>query len=189
MTRVTLGFLGLAVLSACATPNEPTVNRSDIDRAFDEANEISALPLTSTNNLPTGAVTYKGQLGADISGDQKGSILGDMTMRIDFADNDIDGRVSNINLIDPDGDPNQRIDGTLQISGSETSGRIDAIASGDITAIDKEGFVADSEMRLTLDGDVYDDFAKGDAIFGSAEGAAEGDLNLDVDGVFFGVAE
>ena len=190
MTRITISLITLAALAACgATPNEPTVSAADVERAYDEALAISNLPLTSTANLPTGGVTYRGQLGADVSGDAQGSILGDMTMRVDFSDNDIGGQVTNINLIDPDGMPNQRFDGRLNIDGVENSGRLDAFASGDITAVDNDGYEVESQMLLTLDGDVYDDFGGGDAVFGAATGTARGDFDLNVDGVFFGTAD
>ncbi len=190
MTRITASLMALAAVSACAaSPNEPTVSAADVDRAFDEAQAISRLPLTSIGNLPTGGVTYRGQLGANVTGDAQGSILGDMTMNVDFADNDIGGRVDNINLIDPNGMPNQRFDGRLNIDGTETSGRLDAFASGDITAVDNDGLEVESRMVLTLDGDVYDDFGGGDAVFGSATGTARGDFDLNVDGVFFGTAD
>ncbi len=190
MTRFTTSLFALAALSACAaTPNDPTVSAFDVERAFDEAQRISALPLTSTTDLPTGGVTYRGQLGADVSGDAQGSILGDMTMRVDFGDNDIGGNVTNINLIDPNGMPNQRFDGTLDIDGVESSGRLDAFASGQITGVDNDGIEVDSQMLLTLDGDVYDDFGGGDAVFGSATGQARGDFDMDVNGVFFGTAD
>lgn len=190
MIRITTTLFALAAISACAAiPNEPTVSAFDVDRAFDEAQRISALPLTSTTNLPTGGVTYRGQLGADVSGDAQGSILGDMAMRVDFGDGDVGGNVSNINLIDPNGMPNQRFDGTLNIDGAQTGGRLDAFASGDITGVDNEGVAVGSQMLLTLDGDVYDDFGGGDAVFGSATGQARGDFDMDVDGVFFGTAD
>jgi len=190
MIRITLSLVGIAALSACAaTPNEPTVTAFDVDRAFDEAQRISDLPFTPTANLPTGDVTYRGQLGADVSGDAQGSILGDMTMNVAFADNAIDGSVTNINLIDPNGQPNQRFDGGLTIDGIENSGRLDAFASGEITAVNGDGFEVDSQMLLTLDGDVYDDFTGGDAVFGTAQGQARGEFDMDIDGVFFGTAD
>lgn len=190
MIRITTSLFALAALSACAAvPNEPTVSAFDVDRAFDEAQRISALPPTSINNLPTGGVSYRGQLGADVSGDAQGSILGDMIMRVDFGDNDIGGNVTNINLIDPDGMPNQRFDGSLNIDGAETGGQLDAFASGEITGLDNEGVAVGSQMLLTLDGDVYDDFGGGDAVFGSATGQASGDFDMNVDGVFFGTAD
>ncbi|MCK0096822.1 hypothetical protein MWU60_14680 [Yoonia sp. F2084L] len=191
MNRITVSIISLAALSACmsASENEPSVTASDVDRAFAEAEAISRLPLTSTANLPTGSVTYRGQLGANVSGDANGSILGDMAMRVDFADNDIDGSVTNINLIDPNGEPNQRFDGSLNIDGVESSGRLDAFASGQITGVDNDGVEVDSQMLLTLDGDVHDGLRRGDAVFGSAEGTARGEFNMDVDGVFFGRAD
>ena len=190
MTRISLSLFGLAALSACAaTPTEPTVTAFDVDRAFDEAQRISDLPFTSTSNLPTGDVTYRGQLGADVTGDAQGSILGDMTMNVAFADNAIDGSVTNINLIDPNGQPNQRFDGGLTINGIESSGRLDAFASGEITAVNDDGLEVDSQMLLTLDGDVYDDVTRGDSVFGTARGQSRGEFDLEVDGVFFGTAE
>lgn len=189
MTRITASLIALATLSACVGSNEPTVTPIDVDRAFDEAQRISDLPLTRSAALPSGGVTYRGQLGANVSGDATGSILGDMAMRVDFADNEIGGSVTNINLIDPNGEPNQRFDGRLTIDGVETAGRLDAFASGEITGVDNDGIEVDSQMLLTLDGDVYDDIGRGDAVFGSAEGQARGEFNMDVDGVFFGTTD
>jgi hypothetical protein len=111
-----------------------------------------------------------------------------MTMLVDFGDNDIGGSVTNINLIDPNGEPNQRFDGSLRIDGSESSGRIDAFASGEISGVDNDGYAVDSQMLLVLDGDVYDDAGRGDAVFGSATGTSTGDFNMTVNGVFFGTA-
>ena len=42
----------------------------------------------------------------------------------------------------------------------------------------KTGFLRDSDILLVLDGDVYDDRSRGDAIFGSATGSGIGDLNV-----------
>ena len=189
MTRITLSLVALATLAACATPNEPTVTAYDVDLAMFEARRISDLPLTGTSDLPSGGVRYDGQLGADVSGDAQGSILGDMTMLVDFGDNNIGGSVTNINLIDPDGEPNQRFDGSLRIDGRENSGRLDAFASGEISGVDNDGYAVDSQMLLVLDGDVYDDAGRGDAVFGSATGTATGDFNMTVNGVFFGTAD
>ena len=190
MTRITTSLIALAALSACAvSPNDPTVSAQDVASAFDEAQRISNLPLTATQNLPTGGVTYRGQVGADVSGDAQGSILGDMRMDVDFADGDIGGNISNINLIDPNGMPNQRFDGTLGITGDDAGPQIDAFASGNISGVDNEGDAVDSQMVLILDGDVYDDFGGGDAVFGSATGYATGDFEMDVNGVFFGTAD
>ena len=189
MKRALISITTLATAAACASPNPPTVSASDVDRAYAEASYISTLPFTPTVDLPRGSTTYRGQLGADVTGDLSGSLLGDMRMNVDFARDDVGGSVSNINLIDPAGRPDQRLDGSLGIDGYESSGRIDAFASGRLTAVDDMGFVQDSDVVLTLDGDVYDDRGRGDAVFGSAAGSGTGGLEMDIDGVFFGTAD
>lgn len=189
MIRITTSLITLAALVACVAPNEPTVSENDVDRAFAEASAISNLPQTSAFNLPTGAVTYTGQLGANVRGDANGSILGDMSMNVGFASNTIDGSISKINLIDANGTPNQRFDGRLQIDGVESSGSLDAFAFGQITGVDNDNVEVSSDVLLTLDGNVYDNFRRGDAVFGSATGDAVGDFNMDIEGVFFGTAD
>ena len=186
MHRLSITAALLATAAACASPNPPTVSAADVNRAYAEARYISGLPFTATQNLPTGSTTYRGQLGADVAGDLSGSILGDMTMNVDFARNDVGGNVTNINLIDASGRPNQRLDGSLGIDGYESSGRIDGFATGTLTAVDTGGFLRDSDVLLVLEGDVYDDIGRGDAVFGSATGNGVGDLELRIDGVFFG---
>ncbi len=189
MIRTTTSLITLATLVACVAPNEPTVSARDVDRAFAEAVAISALPQTTIGNLPTGNVTYTGKLGADVYGDANGSILGDLAMTVGFASNDIGGRVTNINLIDSDGTPNQRFDGRLDIDGVETNGQLDAFAFGEITGVDVDDVEVSSDVLLALDGHVYDDFGGGDAIFGSASGDAIGDFDLGIEGVFYGTAD
>ncbi len=189
MIRITTSLIALAALSACGTPNPPTVSAADVGRSFEEARAIGGLPFTDTQDLPTGNVTYNGKLGADVSGDLDGSIISDMTMIVGFNDQSIGGSVTNINLIDPDGRPNQRFDGALDIAGVEDSGRLSAFASGDISGVDDDGFYVDSNLLLTLQGDVVDDIGRGDAVFGSARGDGVGDLEFNVDGVFFGTED
>ena len=179
-------FAALAMASACATPNPPSITAADVDRAYAEAARISALPVTPLANVPTGTVTYDGQIGADVRGDAQGSILADMTMIVGFDSNAIAGNVTNINLVDLNGTPNQRFDGSLGIDGIEAGGDLDATATGRITAVDVNGQVVDADMDLDLSGSVVNDQGQGDAIFGSATGTASGDFYLTVDGVFFG---
>ena len=189
MIRMTASLCALAALAACATPNPPTVSAAEVNRSFEEARTIGGLPFTDTQDLPSGSVTYNGKLGADVSGDLNGSIISDMEMIVGFNTENIGGSVTNINLIDPDGRPNQRFDGKLDIAGLEDSGRINAFASGDITGVDDNGNLRDSNVLLTLQGDVVDDIGLGDAVFGSATGNGIGDLEFDVDGVFFGTTD
>lgn len=183
----TLGVL--ATLAACSSPNPPTVSAADVRDSFDEARRLSTRPFTDTADLPTGGVTYVGEIGADVSGDINGSIQGDMIMNVQFTGNTVDGTVRDINLIDPDGRPNQRLSGQLLIDGVESSGRIDAFASGDLKAVDEAGFVQDTNVLLTMNGDVVDDYGAGDGVFGSVRGDGVGDINFDVNGVFFGTTD
>lgn len=178
--------IAFCLVSACATPTPPTVTAGDVDRAYAEAARLSTLPATNIYDLPTGTVTYDGQIGADVRGDAQGSILADMTMIVGFDSNAITGNVTNINLIDPAGIPDQRLDGSLAIAGFESGGDLDAMASGQISGVDADGYVVTSDMNLDLAGSVVNDQWYGDAIFGSATGTATGDFYLDVDGVFFG---
>ena len=188
MLRPIMTLTALAATAACVSPAAPTISASDVDRAYAEARSISGLPFTPTESLPRGSVTYRGQLGADVSGDVEGAILGDMRMTVRFADDVVGGDVSNINLIDESGRPDQRLDGALLIDGYESAGRIDAFASGNLQAVDDSGQIADSDVLLILDGDVHSDRYNGDAVFGSATGSGTGDLEMDIDGVFFGRA-
>ena len=179
-----------AALSACvSTPTPPTITSSDVDDAFDEAERVSLLPETTVGDLPTGSVTYQGQIGADVSGDAQGDILADMTMIVGFDSNTITGNVTNINLVDPDGIPDQLLEGTLAMSGIENSGDLAAVASGQVSGVDINGIDVDADMSLTLDGTVHDDTGQGDAVFGDVTGDANGDFLLDIDGVFFGTSD
>lgn len=189
MIRMTAGLSVLATLAACATPNPPTVSAAGVNRSFEEARALGGLPFTDVQDLPTGSVTYNGKLGADVSGELNGSIISDMEMIVAFRTEDISGSVTNINLIDPDGRPNQRFDGKLEITGREDIGRLSAFASGDITGVDDNGGSMDSSVLLTLYGDVVDDIGHGDAVFGSATGNGIGGLEFDVNGVFFGTTD
>lgn len=194
MIRITTSLCALLAISACTIESSefdrsPTVTSAGVQSAFAEADAIGRAPETSFGNLPTGSVNYTGKLGAEVSGDANGSILGDLDMNVGFASNTVRGDVSNINLIDPDGTPNQRFEGRLLLDGVETAGQIDAFASGDLTGIDVGGNLVDTQMLLILDGQIRDDFGRGDAVFGTASGQAQGDFDLDVDGVFYGVRD
>lgn len=192
MVRTAASLITLIAISACSvsdvsnTPNPPTVSSADVRDAFAEAAAISTAPQTSFGNLPTGSVTYTGHLGADVRGDVNGSILGDLNMNVGFASNTVGGDVSNINLIDTNGVPNQRFDGRLNLDGVETAGQLDAFASGNLSAVNNNGTEVDTQMLLILDGQVRDDFGRGDAVYGVASGQAEGDIDFDVEGVFYG---
>ncbi|MFQ1702681.1 hypothetical protein ACJ5NV_19015 [Loktanella agnita] len=189
MKYLVITTAALGILGACSTPNPPSVTRHDVNRAYGEARRIEALPFTEAITLPTGSVIYNGQVGANVYGEASGSILGDMRMEVDFRDGDIDGDIRNINLIDMDGTPNQRFDGSLDINGRENNGDLDATAKGRLTGVDINNQSVDTYMDLDLIGEVRDDRDFGDAVYGEVDGIATGDFNMTVDGVFFGTAD
>ncbi|MEJ8562477.1 hypothetical protein QTO30_15450 [Yoonia sp. GPGPB17] len=192
MVRTAASLITLIAMSACgvgggtATPNPPTVNNADMRDALAEAAAISNAPQTSFSNLPTGSVTYTGQLGADVRGDVNGSILGDLNMNVGFSSNTVRGSVDNINVLDANEMADQRLGGRLILDGVETAGQLDAFASGNLSGVNNSGTTVDTQMLLILDGQVRDDFGRGDAVYGAASGQAEGDLDFDVEGVFYG---
>ncbi|EBA11923.1 hypothetical protein [Roseobacter sp. CCS2] len=193
MVRTTVSIITLIALSACSVggtsspkPNAPTVSSADVRDAMNEAAFISNAPQTSFRDLPTGTVTYTGQLGADVRGDVNGSILGDLNMDVGFASNTVRGSVDNINILDANQLADQRLDGRLILDGVETAGQLDAFASGNLSGVNNNGADVDTQMLLILDGQVRNDFGRGDAVYGAASGQAEGDLDFDVEGVFYG---
>lgn len=179
-------IVALVLGAACATPNPPSVTSDDVDRAFAEARYLATLPATASHDLPTGSVTYDGHIGADIAGDARGQMLADMTMNVRFDSHAIAGTVRNINLLDTTGLPEQRLDGNLTIAGFENAGQLGGVAAGQVSGVNGSGEVIDTDMILDLNGSVIDDQWYGDAVYGSATGSATGDVNLGVNGVFFG---
>jgi len=185
MTLFTALAAGLLV-AGCVGPTPPTVTDRDNSRALAEAARISRLPQTQINHLPTGTATYNGQIGADLRGDLQGSVLGDMSMVVNFDSGRVGGSIGNLNLIAPSGRPDQALGGNLAISGFEDRGNILAGASGKITGVHSGGSGFASDVNLTLQGGVRDDLRRGDAVFGAVTGQGTGDVNLGFDGVFFG---
>ena len=193
MKHLSAASAAIMLVSACEISSEdtiapipPTVSISDVNQAFDRAEDASTLPFTAPTNLPTGSAIYDGQIGADLSGDSLGSLVGDLTMQVDFAGNRIDGNVRNINLINQDGSPDQRLSGDLEIAGFETNGDIDAGAGGQLSAVSVDGEILSSDVNLDLEGAVRTDVVSGDTIYGVVTGDARGDFNLDIDGRFYG---
>jgi len=186
MNRLILTNCALVALAACASPSSPTESEVDVDRAFLDTLDASELPITPIENLPAGTITYDGNIGADLQGDSAGSLLGDLTLRVDFDDNRIGGNIRNLNLIDQSGEPDQLLEGRLQIDGFENDGRLNAGAGGQLTAVSIDGQELDADLDLDLRGTVRDDQINGDAVFGTATGTATGDFNLLIDGAFAG---
>jgi hypothetical protein len=188
-TQMKMLFPALAAslsLAACMSPAPPTISDRDVSRALAEASRVSRLPQTRLADLPTGAVTYTGKVGASVGGDLQGSLLGDMSMRVGFQDNAVRGSVNNINLVDRNGRPDQALGGNLAINGFQAQGDILATAAGRVTGVQPNGSAFASDVTLNMQGGVRDDRSRGDAVFGTVTGRGVGDLGFLVDGVFYG---
>lgn len=167
-------LIALPALAACAS--DPTIDRADV-RAFDQrvatANDLAATPRSV---LPTGAITYEGQLGANIAVDgiPGYGLLGDMRMEVEFdGGRDVTGRVDDINLL-RGGRPVELLDGSLRIDGEQRNGLIDADATGVLARVPEFGVVERTNLSLDLDGQVRTDAFNGDTIVGSVDGFGDG---------------
>jgi hypothetical protein len=122
----------------------------------------------SQSDVPTsGNVTYSGSLGFDVSGavpgggnDVDASLVGDMTMNVNFQNSQIGGSVSNFLFADSDGNLTQPT-GTLALSGDiadiarpnlpDLENNIRATATGQL-AITRGTTTDDVNMALRLSG-------------------------------------
>jgi len=153
----------------------PTATRADV-RAFDQqVDDLRFASRTSTSALPTGTVTYDGQLGSNLrlNGQDGYGMLGDLRMQVGFGSGDIDGSVRNINLLE-NGTPIQRFGGQLTINGEEYAGRLVADADGILSLVTDDGRLQRTNMALDLTGDVVNDVFVGDAVVGTATGFGDG---------------
>jgi hypothetical protein len=204
MFRIPLLLSAVAALSACALPEETTLNRADFRAAEADDAFARTLDFTPEADIPAGQATYDGHVRSDaiVNGEDDFKVLGDLELSVDIAEagsragtSDVTGSISNLNLFDDgnDGFDDQGLDGSLTLSGRTEGGRIDATATGVVEAV-----VADSlspqraTWELTLDGDFRDNFENADIIAGGVTGGTVGggsddyDLRLTGNGRFFG---
>ncbi|SMY06431.1 hypothetical protein [Flavimaricola marinus] len=182
--------LAALALAACeATP--PTITTDDIADFNEASKAASTLPTTAIGDLPAGTVSYFGQFGSDASveGVDNYSMIGDMRMNVRFNDQDVDGVINNVNLIQG-GVPQQQMSGDLQIDGAAVNGVIVADASGDLWRVvaNKSEFAS---IELELLGTVQTGLTDGDVVSGSVTGGGNGQFTVVLDGfgTFYGVAE
>ena len=182
-----LPFAALALAACEATP--PSIGTDDIADFNASSAAAQSLPVTAISSLPTGTVTYFGEFGSNADVEGVGdAIIGQMDMTVQFATQDVGGRLYNINLID-NGAPQQRLSGDLELDGTAVNGVIDATAEGQLTRVDV-GKTDFSDVTLDLNGSVRNDTFAGDAVAGSVTGAGDGsfDFVLDGNGTFYGYA-
>lgn len=175
-------------LAACeATP--PSITQSGITQFNTTTALAQNLPVTAINSLPSGTVSYTGAFGSNADVEGVGdALIGEMDMRVQFASQDIDGRLFNINLIEG-GVPQQRLSGELGLDGQAVNGVIDATAEGMLTRVDV-GKTDFADVVLDLNGSVRNDVFVGDSVAGTVSGFGEGsfDFVLDGNGTFYGSA-
>ena len=187
--RLALVLLPLPLFLAACEETPPSIGVNDIADFNAQSAAAQALPVTAVADLPSGTVSYFGEFGSDADVEGVGdAILGEMRMDVDFADQDIGGRLYNINLIEG-GQPQQRMSGELALDGTAINGVIDAEATGTITRVDV-GKTDFADVELQLDGSVRNDVFVGDAVAGSVTGSGDGsfDFVLDGNGTFYGTA-
>ena len=176
----------LLALAACASPTPPSINAQDVININAASSRVSALPQTGILNLPSASATYLGHIRGMVLGDADGSIIGDMSMSVNFAGNTVSGLVDNVNLLDAFDVPEQLLGGSLTISGTETGGQLLASASGSLSAVGDIAVRGESDVVLTLAGNVRDDVGTGDAVYGTITGGAIGDFAVSLSGQFYG---
>jgi hypothetical protein len=174
--------LPLALVAACASPKPPTMTEADLEDAGARHDVLEALPVAV---LPaTGSQTMSGHLGGAIMGDVDGYMLGDMTLTSDFGTDSVSGSVTNINVFDEDGIPDQLLDGSLGVTGGISGSGMTATASGTVSGVD-HGFSGDSNVNLSLDG-TYRQNGAVIILTGDVTGGGTGDFDVTlVDGQFY----
>ncbi len=143
-------LVALSVLTACATAEFNELANEGVDLIDD----IADLPLTAVSAMPTGgSSTYLGTAGLTfddrLSEDERNDLLGDLTMLVDFDNNDITGQIDGIEAQDGS------VTGTIGITGGTLFGNsFGAEASGAITLPDETAAIAiDMDMAGVFRGE------------------------------------
>jgi len=180
-------------LAGCAAPYPPTVTSDDIAEFAITASEFAERPITPTAGLPSGRVRYEGTFAGDvrINGTNRYGLLGDLGLVANFSGGRVGGRLTDINLLE-DGQPNQRLGGSMRINGTIDDGVIAARAEGNLSAVsDLYPVRGDADIALTLNGNVVSLPGGLTGVYGAVTGQSSpgGGFTLAVEeGQFFGTA-
>ena len=161
---------------------------TDVAAATSSATTFNTYAATALADLPTGEVTYVGDIGMTVQGTDgsgNGEAVGDLTLVINFATDAVTGQVTNLN-IEYDGMAWQRMTGSILLTGSEASGALSASGSGNLFGATRTGLAVDIEMLLNILATVRSNTGNGDRISGTATGTVNGDFAGVVNGSFFG---
>jgi len=189
-------FPAIALLSACATPEEATISRADVRAFAADDTRADALDFTPTANIPTGTATYNGHIRSDaiINSEDDYIVAGDLELNVDIADtatrsSNITGAITNVNVLDNnnDGFDDQRLRGELTLSGDASEGNIDAKAIGVLSGV-FEDTIGDpsATWELDLNGRFRDDFENADVVSGRVSGGTQDEFSDDYDVTLIG---
>lgn len=172
-------FAALTILGACSTPLAPTITAAEFISEQTDMTTQAAKAASSLAQMPgvsAGTVTYTGRIG-DADGSNTG-VSGALSMDIDFATSGMTGSVSDLNYVD-EGTPDQRLGGTVALTGSVSGTGLSGTGSGTLTAVES-GFTGRSNVNLTLSGQFRNDASTADLITGSVSGSGSGDFDFNI---------
>ena len=125
----------------------------------------------------TGAASYTGRVGADLTGGSDGSVLADVSLTATFSSGDVTGEIYNINVFDDSGAPDQKLKGKVPLSGNVLTNKMTASGSGKLTGVDS-GFTGDSTASVILNGQFRTNTAPADTVTGTITGSGTGDFDF-----------
>lgn len=187
-----LSIMMALCVAACAAPYPPTVTSDDIADFAITAADYAEHPITPLAAMPSGRVRYEGQFSGTvrINDINRYGLLGDLGLVANFSGGGVGGRLTDINLLE-DGLPNQRLGGSMRISGTVEDGTISARAEGNLSAVsDLYPIRGDADIALTLNGNVVTLPEGQSGIYGLVTGQSSpgGGYTLSVeDGQFYGI--
>ena len=186
LVKTAFSMAALGLLAACAEPIPPTLDETDVIASKVRYLELDALPETAGADMPTtGTADYRGRLWADLEGDTDGSVLADLNLSATFDSGSISGRVHNINAFDEDGTPDQKLGGSIPLSGGIFGNDMTATGTGTLSGVDS-GFEGDTRATVILGGTFRSNGGPADTITGDVSGYGRGDIDFTItDGEFY----
>ncbi|MGC8201609.1 hypothetical protein ACP2AV_02780 [Aliiroseovarius sp. PTFE2010] len=187
MTRTQV-FACMAALAASAcTPIPPSITAAEFASETDEMVRAADLSATALMDMPTsGVTTYAGTIAA-LGGSE--SLMGSLTMDVDFATSDVTGSVTELNYV-KNGTPDQTLGGSLTLTGEVSGTDLSANARGTLSGV-QSGLRAKMNADIDLAGTFRNDTGTADLIYGTVDGEARGrfvDLDFN-DGEFYATAQ
>ena len=184
--RVLASLATLAVLAACAVPLEPTLTRGDYFEAQDTQGFLDSRPATAIAAMPTtGTANYTGRVAADLTGGSNGSILGDVRLETNYSSSVVTGKIKNINMYNDSLEPQQVMDGELELNGNVVDNKMVVGGKGYLVRVDN-GFSNGADANVLMQGQFRTNTAPADTVTGTITGSATGGFDFTLkNGVFY----